>query len=55
MYEKTFDAVFRDTAIIANRSEYEEFTQPYSSLGLQVLMYFKPKRIVIGQKCIDPL
>ena len=45
MFEKTFDAVVGDTAIIANRSEYVEFTQPYSDSGLQMLIYFKPERV----------
>ena len=44
MFEKTFDAVVGDTAIIANRSEYAEFTQPYSDSGLQMLIYFNPKK-----------
>ena len=44
MFEKTFDAVVGDTTIIANRSEYAEFTQPYSDSGLQMLIYFNPKK-----------
>nr|POE90492.1 glutamate receptor 2.2 [Quercus suber] len=33
VYVKTFDAVVGDIAIIANRSEYAEFPQPYSDSG----------------------
>ncbi|KAM7276874.1 hypothetical protein ACFE04_018740 [Oxalis oulophora] len=39
-----FDAVVGDTAIIANRYEYADFSQPYSDSGLQVLMYKTPSR-----------
>ncbi|KAK7854141.1 glutamate receptor 3.3, partial [Quercus suber] len=45
VFEQIFDAIVGGTAIIANRSEYAEFTQPYSDSGLQMLTYFKPKRV----------
>lgn len=41
---KVFDGVVADTAIIANRCSYAEFSQPYADSGLQMLIYFKPKR-----------
>ncbi|KAM7276723.1 hypothetical protein ACFE04_018589 [Oxalis oulophora] len=39
-----FDAVVADTAIVANRCAYAEFTQPYSDSGLEILVYKKPSR-----------
>ena len=45
MFEKTFDVAIGGTAIIANHSEYAEFTRPYSNLDLQMLIYFKPKKV----------
>lgn len=31
-----------DTAIVANRSEYVEFSQPYTDSDLQILTYVRP-------------
>lgn len=42
---KNFDAVVADTAIIANRCNYAEFSQPYADSGVQMLIYFKQKRL----------
>lgn len=36
--EKTFDAVVGDTAIVANRCHYAEFTHPYAESGVQILV-----------------
>lgn len=36
--EKTFDAVVGDTAIVANRCQYAEFTQPYAESGVQIFV-----------------
>ncbi|XP_062102999.1 glutamate receptor 2.8-like [Humulus lupulus] len=42
---ESIDGVVADTAIIANRCNYAEFSQPYAESGLQMLIYFKPKRL----------
>ncbi|KAK1566805.1 hypothetical protein Q3G72_004454 [Acer saccharum] len=42
--EKKLDAVVADTAIISNRSQYAEFSQPYTEPGLQLVVYNKPRR-----------
>ncbi|KAH9791262.1 glutamate receptor [Citrus sinensis] len=41
--EKKFDAVVGDTAIIANRSKYAIFSQPYAEPGVQMVVYVKPR------------
>ncbi|KAK2665833.1 hypothetical protein Ddye_004407 [Dipteronia dyeriana] len=38
------DAVVADMAIISNRSQYAEFSQPYTEPGLQLVVYNKPRR-----------
>ncbi|CAK7323978.1 unnamed protein product [Dovyalis caffra] len=44
LLEKTFDAVVADTAIVANRCAYVEFSQPYTDYGVQMLVHIKHKR-----------
>ncbi|KAI9178079.1 hypothetical protein LWI28_022476 [Acer negundo] len=41
---QNLDAVVADTAIISNRSQYAEFSQPYTEPGLQLVVYNKPRR-----------
>lgn len=38
---KTFDAVIGDVTILANRSKYVEFTQPYAESGLTMIVPVK--------------
>lgn len=42
--KKKFDAVVGDTAIVANRCEYAQFSQPYADPGLQIVVYIKPRK-----------
>ena len=51
---KIFDGVVADTAIIANRCTYAEFSQPYADSGLQMLIYFKPKKLERAWLFIKP-
>lgn len=44
LFVKNFDAVVGDTAIVSQRCEHAEFSQPYAESGLQMLIYIKPKR-----------
>uniref|UniRef100_A0A5B6YGT6 Ionotropic glutamate receptor C-terminal domain-containing protein n=1 Tax=Davidia involucrata TaxID=16924 RepID=A0A5B6YGT6_DAVIN len=44
VYIKKFDAVVGDTAIVANRSEYVEFSQPYADPGVQMVVFVKPRK-----------
>ncbi|KAH9791247.1 glutamate receptor [Citrus sinensis] len=41
--EKKFNAVVGDTAIIANRSKFAVFSQPYAEPGVQMVVYVKPR------------
>ncbi|XP_077228734.1 glutamate receptor 3.3-like [Tasmannia lanceolata] len=41
VYYKKFDAVVGDTTILAERSEYVEFSQPYDESGLSMLVTVK--------------
>ncbi|KAH7544922.1 hypothetical protein FEM48_Zijuj01G0037300 [Ziziphus jujuba var. spinosa] len=41
VYNKTFDAVVGDLTILANRTEYVEFTQPYEESGLSIVVPIK--------------
>lgn len=41
--EKKFDAVVGDTAIVANRSKFAVFSQPYAEPGVQMVVYVKPR------------
>ncbi|XP_077251171.1 glutamate receptor 2.5-like [Tasmannia lanceolata] len=40
---KVFDAVVGDTAIVANRCQYVEFSQPYSESGVVLVVLTEPK------------
>ncbi|OWM73373.1 glutamate receptor 2.7-like [Punica granatum] len=42
VYSKEVDAVVADTAIVANRYQYAEFSQPYSDSNLQIIIYVQP-------------
>ncbi|XP_021887169.1 glutamate receptor 2.8-like isoform X2 [Carica papaya] len=42
---KRFDAVVGDTAILAKRCEFAEFSQPYSASGLQMVVLAKSKKL----------
>ncbi|KAF6175249.1 hypothetical protein GIB67_030467 [Kingdonia uniflora] len=42
-FEKNADAVVADTAIIANRYQYAEFSQPYAESGLQIVFRARSK------------
>ncbi|KAL5720663.1 hypothetical protein ACHQM5_013308 [Ranunculus cassubicifolius] len=44
VYDKEFDAVVGDPTILANRSNYVEFTQPYAESGLTMVVPVKPER-----------
>lgn len=37
-YEQKYDAVVGDTTIIANRSNYVDFTQPYAETGVSMIV-----------------
>ncbi|XP_050208563.1 glutamate receptor 2.5-like isoform X2 [Mercurialis annua] len=50
-----FDAVVADTAIVANRCQYAEFSQPYAEPGLQIVVYVKPKKFNKGGLFRKPL
>lgn len=39
---KTYDAVVGDITILANRSKYVEFTQPFAESGLSMVVPAKP-------------
>ncbi|CAK9148639.1 unnamed protein product [Ilex paraguariensis] len=41
---KIFDAVIGDITILANRSKYVEFTQPYAESSLAMIVSVKPQR-----------
>ncbi|WOG89774.1 hypothetical protein DCAR_0209013 [Daucus carota subsp. sativus] len=41
--DKTFDAVIGDVTILANRSKYVEFTQPFAESGLTMIVPVKPQ------------
>ncbi|KAK4551245.1 hypothetical protein RGQ29_032439 [Quercus rubra] len=43
VYNKTFDAVVGDLTILANRTKYVEFTQPYAESGLVVVVPAQPE------------
>lgn len=40
---KTFDAVIGDVTILANRSKYVDFTQPFAESGLTMIVPVKPQ------------
>ena len=40
---KTFDAVVGDITILANRTQYVQFTQPYAESGLSMVVPAKPE------------
>ncbi|KAM4100837.1 hypothetical protein ACJW30_05G098300 [Castanea mollissima] len=42
VYYKTFDAVVGDLTILANRTKYVEFTQPYAESGLSMVVPIEP-------------
>lgn len=42
---KNFDGVVADTAIIANRCNYVQFSQPYAESGVQMVIYYKPLKL----------
>ena len=43
---KIFDGVVADTAIIAKRWNYAAFSQPYAESGLQMLIHYKPDKLL---------
>ncbi|CAK7323979.1 unnamed protein product [Dovyalis caffra] len=45
VYNQTFDAAIGDTAILANRSKFAEFSQPFTEPGIQMVVYENPKTI----------
>ncbi|KAG6737951.1 hypothetical protein POTOM_059483 [Populus tomentosa] len=45
VYNQSFDAAIGDTAILANRSKYAEFSQPFTDPGLQMVVCQESKKI----------
>ncbi|GAB2298616.1 hypothetical protein Dimus_032686 [Dionaea muscipula] len=42
VYDKKFDAAVGDVTILANRTDYVDFTQPYAESGLSLILPSKP-------------
>ncbi|KAK1323532.1 Glutamate receptor 2.8 [Acorus calamus] len=55
VYLKKFDAVVGDITIIANRSQYVEFTLPYTESGVSMLVPVKDDRSRRAWVFLDPL
>ncbi|XP_052876029.1 glutamate receptor 2.5-like isoform X3 [Gossypium arboreum] len=43
VYNKTYDAAVGDITILANRTTFVEFTQPYAATGLSMIVPVKPE------------
>ncbi|EOY20467.1 Glutamate receptor, partial [Theobroma cacao] len=43
-YEQTYDAVVGDTTIVANRSQYVDFTLPYTESGVSMIVPIRDNR-----------
>lgn len=52
--EQRFDAIVADTAIVAKRCEYAEFSHPYSDSGLVIVKYVKPTKFESARLITQP-